>query len=1688
MRKVLLLLLLAVAASSVYSQDFSNKGKEFWIGYGNHVRMYQGNSQQMVLYITSDVNTTGTVEIPGIPWSTSFSVTANQITTINIPQAARLDSEGLSNMGIHVVAQRPVVVYGHIYNSAVSGATLCLPVTTLGREYVSINYTQVSNEGDSYSYFFIIATEDNTTVEITPKAPTLNGWSANTTYTVTLNKGQIYQVLSTVDLTGSNIKSVTGAGGGCKRIAVFCGSGKISIGCPTPSSSDNLFQQVYPTSTWGKKYITVSSHNNSNGDHRNFYRIIKSTPSAIVNLDGSFIPDAAFVGGLYYTFNGTGTHSISSDEPIQVAQYFTTQGCSGNPVPGDPEMIYLNPIEQTISNVTLFSSPFFQIDYHGLNVVVKTSGATSTALSSMKLDGSNIGHLFSVVPGEPEYSYAKIQVSPGTHNLTGDSGFNAIAFGFGNAESYGYSAGTNLKDLYQFITVQNDYSTVNFPAGCKNTPLRFAMTLPYQATQIKWVFGTALNSQGITDTTITAPVADSSWIVNGRTLYRYRLDRYSTINTAGTFPISVFANNPTATNGCSGEQEIQYDLQIFDQPIASFSTTHTGCLSDSVAFVDNTNGQGRPVTRWSWDFGDASYSNLKNPKHKYTTAGTYTVKMSAITDVGCLSDTAEQAVPISNPPVANFGISAATCAKDTITFTDQSNPLGSTLVEWRWDFGDGSPVLIKTDGNPVSHVYATPGQKTVTLTVKTSSGCTSVPYNRQITVNPKPLADFLLPAGICLPQGTAQFTDQSSISDGTQSQFTFLWNFGDGNTAATNNPVHNYTGVGPYNVRLQVTSNNGCVDDTIKVLSTIFAQPDALFNAPAEVCLSDSASFSDQSTASNSTVTQWFWDFGDGTTSNLQHPKKKWNTAGTYTVTLYIKSAAGCNSDTLGKQVVVNALPTASFTHSAPHCATRDITFTDASVPNAGTIVEWVWTFGTTQVVKNDGNPFTYSFATPGTYTVTLEVRTNKGCKSSVFSRTIVINPQPVVDFSMPSVCLPSGTGQFFDLSTISDGSQAQFTYLWDFGDNITSTQKDPVHQYTSAGPFTVTLTVTSKDNCVSTVSKQLTTIYPRPTANFDVTAEVCLGAPTSFSDQSNGNGSNVTRWRWDFGDGNTDTVRNPVHTYATAGTFTATLYIYTDKGCISDTATKLTVVNRLPQADFNFSNPTCATRSVNFTDISTPFAGSITKWNWVFGDGGTSIQQNPQHTFTAAGIYNVQLEVETDKGCKSSTPVTKQLTINHLPVPNFSLPNVCSSDPVAQFNDLSTIADGSEAQFTYLWNFGDPNANAGNPNTSTAKNGQHRYTVAGTYNVRLTVTSKDGCSKDTTIVFVVNGSLPQAGFSVNNSTDLCSNQDVTITDASSVDVGRLIRIEIYWDYLNDPTQKTVDDNPAAGKTYTFKYPEFGTPLTKTYQVRYVAYSGTTCLNQFTQTITLKASPEVQFNAMAGVCEEITPFQVVAASEIWSLAGTGTFSGNGISSTGLFSPATARPGLHTIRYTFNASNGCTTFKEQTIQVFPTPTVDAGPDRAVLEGGFVTLNAKVTGNNLSYLWTPSLGLDNPTIATPKVSPIDDTEYTLRVTSGNGCVAMDKVMVTLLKQLKVPNAFTPNGDGINDKWEILYLDSYPGCEVEVFNRYGQIVYKSVGYDKAWDGTRNGVALPVGTYYWIINPKNGRKAITGSVTIIR
>ncbi len=1418
------------------AQDFSNKGKDFWVGYGYHVRYVSGNpinGQEMVLYFATDAITNVRVEIPALGYVQNYNIPANTIFTTNpLPksgsQDARLTAEGVSNKGVHIVADRAIVAYAHIYNGSVSGATLLFPTNTLGKEYFSINYEQKSNEGASNCFFYAVATDTGTTtIEVIPTANT-QGMIAGNTYTFNLTQGQVFNAMGTlsgnngVDLTGTKIRSISSGTGGCKRIAVFSGSGKIYINCATgqPSSADNYMVQAFPKEAWGKYYLTVPTQNFAN----NFYRIAVSDPTTVVKLNGTVL--GGLVNNFYYQLGPLNSANlIEADKPIMVAQYISTQGACGNGNNGDPEVIYLSPVEQNIDKVVLNSTPNFAISQHFINVVIPNRG---TGVSSFRIDGNVPSASFVTHPQSPNYSYLQLPVGAGQHIIQSDSGFNAVAYGYGPAESYGYNAGANIKDLYQFVSVQNQYATVDFPAACKSSPFYFSITFPYQPTQIKWSFNGLF-----TDVTQTAPVFDSSWTVNGKTLYRYKIATPYTINNIGTYPIKVIAQNPTP-EGCSGEQEIIYDLQVFERPVANFSFINNGCVTDNVSFTDISNTGGRPAIRYSWNFDDGATATTKNTSHLFTTPGTYNVKFSVITDIGCLSDTISKPITLILPPVAKFGVSSPTCISKAITFTDSSLIVGGVITKWIWNFGDGSAQVVANNNSPQVRTYTTAGSFNVTLQVETATGCASTVFTKTITISANPVVGFNF-GNACLPVGLMQFTNTSTIAGGNTAGLLYQWNFDDGGMSNATSPAHNYAAAGPYNVKLIVTSATGCTDSITRPVNTIFAQPVAAFSVPAQICLGDSIAFTENSTAPNSTVVDWQWNFGDGNTS----------------------------------------------------------------------------------------------------------------------------------------------------------------------------TQQRPTHTYSAAGTYYVTLQVFSNEQCVSTVA--------------------------------------------------TDTV----------------------------------LVNSLPLANFSVAGPICETKTIGFVNAATSASGNIIQWIWNFADGSptviaaTGVTQS--HIFDSARTYNTSLQVLTDRGC-TSLVVVKPTIVHPQPRPGFILPDNCLSDPFSQFTDTSSITDGSQASFTYLWNFGDGNATAANPNTSSQKNPRHKYSVTGLYDVKLTVTSNNGCVADTTQQLSVNGTLPQSGFVVNGGNQHCSNKSISITNNSGVDVGNIVRLEIFWDYANDITNKTTLIRPAPGVVIPHTYPEFFTPFSTTKDVRVVAYSGDNCFNTTQQTIILMASPQIQFDTIPPVCADRSPFTITQASVVNLLPGNGVYSGAGISGNNLFNPAVAGVGRHLIRYTFTGTNGCTNFKEMHVVVFPVPTVTAGADKFVLEGGNVQLNGLATGSGLNYLWTPNVALSNPTIAQPMASPADDVTYTLRVTSANGCTAADDVFVKVLKAPSIPNVFSPNGDGVNDRWEIKHLESYPGVTVEIYNRYGQAVFVSKGYGKAWDGTYKGAALPAGTYYYIINPKNGRKQVAGFVDIIR
>jgi gliding motility-associated-like protein len=721
-------------------------------------------------------------------------------------------------------------------------------------------------------------------------------------------------------------------------------------------------------------------------------------------------------------------------------------------------------------------------------------------------------------------------------------------------------------------------------------------------------------------------------------------------------------------------------------------------------------------------------------------------------------------------------------------------------------------------------------------------------------------------------------------------------------------------------------------------------------------------------------------------------------------------------------------------------------------------------------------------------YIVQTSFATNPGCASRD-TVEVLTRVRPIADFNFTATCLPNAVVSFSDATTIGDGQPTNFTYAWNFGDpnasglNFnTSTVQTPSHIYTSAGPFSVSLSATSVQGCKGDTVKQIANFRTRPKALIQAPAETCMAAATIFNDISNGMSSTVTKWNWDFGDGGVSTLKNPAHVYMLAGNYTVKLWVENAIGCLSDTAEVTILVNPLPTVAFTAPVSECQNNLIQFTDVSSANAGSITSWNWNFGDAIVDNVQNPAHRYLVYGDLIVSLNVITDKGCTATG--TKAILVHPAPAMDFTVMANCSGAN-AQFTNLAQLAGGSQSDLLFVWRFNDPGATPSNPDTSVLTNPVHVFNAGGIYNVSLQATSPFNCRavfvKPITIV-----GQPQVIIQLQK--QFCSNTIPSFADSSVVPFGTLSRRTVYWDWENVPTVSVVDNAPAIGNIYLNQYPSFGGNATKRLVIKNIASSANGCNTERFDTIQLLPVPQLVFDSLALVCISPNTFTINQARETSGINGTGIYSGNGINALGIFNPSQAGVGPHRITYIFTPANGCADTVFRNITVNQTPAVNAGIDKTIIQGGAALLEAIFSANATSFLWSPAQTLNNALIARPLASPIIETMYTVTATSNENCSATDSVLVKILPGLRIPNVFSPNKDGINDVWNIPYLNSYIDCTMDIFDRFGRKIFSSVGYNQPWDATFNSRELPVGVYYYLLDIKNGKAPVSGSVTVLR
>ena len=465
------------------------------------------------------------------------------------------------------------------------------------------------------------------------------------------------------------------------------------------------------------------------------------------------------------------------------------------------------------------------------------------------------------------------------------------------------------------------------------------------------------------------------------------------------------------------------------------------------------------------------------------------------------------------------------------------------------------------------------------------------------------------------------------------------WNFGDGSPidSVNTNPIHTYYVANDYTVLQTVIGIDGC-SETNKQIIRIGSKPIVSF-IMNDACADSIVSFKDASTEQVGTINEWSWDLGYGVNSSLQNPGQgypMYDGATAIPIKLSVKTLEGCSSDTVTKYLSIFPRPIANFTGISEACLNTAVSFDDASyLPNStnglnSSINTWGWNFGNGQLSTTKNN--TISFATSGDNTISLTVKTDKGCGSLPLLKMVHILTKPIPYFTTSIAC-QNATTTFADSSIASNGSSIK-SWWWNIGNGgpAFSTQKvDNI--YKNYGDITVQLLVTNNNNCASDTLKKVVTIGVKPIANFKAILPLCENAIISFVDSSVTAVGAVKNWLWLFDNGDRSTTKNS-EIYFTKGNHTVKLIVENSAGCSSDTATKNLFTNAAPAPGFSFE-ATCKNAVANFfgSDLS---GENISAWAWYFGDASISTSQNTQHKFGAIGEFPIKFTLASAAGCSA--------------------------------------------------------------------------------------------------------------------------------------------------------------------------------------------------------------------------------------------------------------------------------------------------------------------------------------------------------------------------------------------------------------------------------------------------------------------
>ncbi|RXK86661.1 PKD-like domain-containing protein [Filimonas effusa] len=762
--------------------------------------------------------------------------------------------------------------------------------------------------------------------------------------------------------------------------------------------------------------------------------------------------------------------------------------------------------------------------------------------------------------------------------------------------------------------------------------------------------------------------------------------------------------------------------------------------------------------------------------------------------------------------------------------------------------------------------------------------------------------------------------------------------------------------------------------------------------------------------------------------------------------------------------VVVNAAPVITKQPAGQTlCEGKNASF---SVEAKGYKLYYQWL-----VDKNDGKGFvTVPGATAATLNITNVSATMNGyryqckvsgnCAPAVSSDPVVLHiPKPVVVMPADAKICNGATCSAINISS----SIATASYQWvnntpsiglaAKGSGAQLPAFDAVN--TSSKAITAEITISPMaEGCAGEATVYKIIVNPTPVMTGSLRSEICSGDKIVYDPKSNVDDASFT-WRRPgagisdlpvLGSGGIDEVLVNSSKAATTVNYTFTV---TAAGCSNDQIVSV-IVKPVPSVVVTGSSVLCEGERIDLSGTAN-LPGVSFSWS---DAAGKVLGTNAAYSVAVAapadgGAYFLTAVKE---GCASS-PESHSVHVKRLPVATITGNSSLCTGASLLLNAASDMGADS-----YKWT-----GPAGLSSTQAVINiADVMADNAGEYKL---VVTKEGCVSLPASSMVEVNSYPKV--TIQHSGSACDNASLLLTASSSLPDASYV-----WNWMGAKT--TGSQLSIAAVT--------GSQITASVNV---TKSG--CSTEESITLPVKPSPVVAIQSVPDLCQNAAAVYL-QAKETTGLPGAGVFSGPFISAAGKFEPGVSA-GVYSFKYTYTTTDGCEASAITAVQVKPAPKVNAGPDKTMYEGMGTYLEGTVSGSYKQFSWTPLTSATGNEQMRPLVTPAQNTTYILSATNDYGCSASDEVEVTVLK-FRVPTAFTPNGDGFNDKWNIPGLNKFPNARVEIFNRWGTRLYLSKGYSEPWDGKYNGSLVPTGTYYYVIYLNDGinMKPVGGWVEVMR